>query len=109
MKKSNINTLRACPFFNWLNLFEKKWSVRIVKELYVKPLGFNELKKRISGITQGVLSQRLDELEASGVVKRKILKQKPLAVEYSLNEHVKGAFCCWKNEKNKSTGLKIKC
>ncbi len=75
-------------------MFEKKWNLRIVKELFKKNMGFNELKQRID-ITQGVLSQRLDELEEKGIVERKIARQKPLTVEYVLSEEVRKALSCW--------------
>ncbi len=84
-----------CPLFKWLDLFERKWNIRIVRELYKENLGFNELKKKIPGITQGVLSQRLGELQDNRIVERKIVKQKPLTVEYMLSEEVRQALSCW--------------
>ena len=62
-------------------------------------MGFNELKKSLPGVTQGVLSQRLDELEKKSIISRKIVKAKPLVVEYSLNEKVKEVLNCWESEK----------
>ena len=85
----------SCPFFQWLNIFERKWNLRIVRELYKRGLGFNELKKRIPGITQGVLSARLDELQAAGLVVRKAVKKKPLEVQYLLDGKIRGALECW--------------
>ncbi len=85
----------SCPFFAWLEVFEKKWNLRIVRELYCNNLGFNELKTRIKSITQGVLSQRLQELEKHGLIHKAVLKQKPLTVEYSLDSKVKDMLSCW--------------
>ncbi len=97
----------GCPFFSWLELFEKKWNARIVRELYRENLGFNELKNKIKGITQGVLSQRLEELQKNGIVTRHVVKEKPLAVEYSLAEKVKAVLNCW--EPMQKNELKMKC
>ncbi|MCY9124276.1 winged helix-turn-helix transcriptional regulator, partial [Bacillus inaquosorum] len=46
----------------------------------------NELKRLIPGITQRILTLQLRELEADGVVKRKVENTVPKKVEYSLTE-----------------------
>ena len=102
----------TCPLFAWLDLMEKKWNLRIVKELYKQTLGFNEIKKKIPGITQGVLSQRLDELQKNKIIQRKVVKHKPLTVEYSLAENIRRSLSCWKPlqaEELKIRELKVKC
>ena len=90
----NCSEASVCPIVKWLDLFEKKWSIRIVRQLYVKPRGFNELKASITGLTQGVLSQRLGELESAGIVSRRVVSKKPLQVAYSLNEEAKCMLNC---------------
>ena len=45
-----------------------------------------ELKKSVSGITQKVLTNNLRQMEASGLVKRKVYAEVPPRVEYSLTE-----------------------
>ncbi len=46
---------------------------------------YNELKRRVTGITQFMLTKSLKELEADGLINRKVLKHDPpLIVEYSL-------------------------
>ncbi len=53
------------------NLISKRWNLRILKELGTKTVTrFNELKQSISGISANVLSERLDNLEKLGLVKR---------------------------------------
>ena len=90
----NCSQVSVCPIVKWLDLFEKKWSIRIIRQLYAKPRGFNELKANVHGITQGVLSQRLGELESAGIVSRRVVNKKPLQVEYSLNEEAKCMLNC---------------
>lgn len=99
----------TCPLFTWLELFERKWNLRIVRELYRKNRGFNELKHSIKGITQGVLSQRLDELRKNSIITRKIVRQKPLTVEYELAQNVRKALSCWQPLKKEAKELKIRC
>lgn len=47
---------------------------------------FGELKKSVTGITQKVLTNNLRQMEASGLVKRKVYAEVPPRVEYSLTE-----------------------
>jgi DNA-binding HxlR family transcriptional regulator len=51
-----------------------------------EPSRFNELKKKIGGISATSLSERLTELEARGVVKRSVYPESPPRVEYSLTD-----------------------
>lgn len=95
----------SCPLFTWLEIFERKWNLRIVRELYKGNKGFNEIKRAIPGITQGVLSQRLDELEANKIIMRKLIKNKPMNVEYVLTTNVRNALSCWQPMQE----LKVKC
>lgn len=84
-----------CPVLKLLNVFERKWAARIIKQLYVHSMSFNELRRAIPGVTQGMLSERLQNLQESGLIKRKILNTKPLAVEYSLAKYTKKILSCW--------------
>jgi DNA-binding HxlR family transcriptional regulator len=47
---------------------------------------FNELKKRVNGISATSLTERLTELEQRGIVHRKVYPETPPRVEYSLTE-----------------------
>lgn len=65
----------------------KKWHPRIVAALLESgPLGFSELKTRLEGISDKVLSESLDDLEERGLVDRAVIDDKPVRVEYSLTE-----------------------
>lgn len=65
----------------------KKWMFQIVLELYKKDFRFNDLKKRLGGVTAKVLTGRLVELEKEGLVGRAVIRDSvPKVVEYSLTE-----------------------
>ena len=67
-------------------LLSKRWNLRILKSLDIKTImRFNELKQSISGISANVLSERLDELERIGLVK-KIIPKEAAQAGYSLTE-----------------------
>jgi DNA-binding HxlR family transcriptional regulator len=65
----------------------KKWHPHIVVELLDNgPLGFNDLKESVDGISDKVLSESLDDLQERDVVVRTVIDDKPVRVEYSLTE-----------------------
>ena len=67
-----------------LKIIGSKWTVLILRELCEGTKRFGELQRSLPGISPKTLSVRLDELEQNGIVKRKIFKEIPLHVEYSL-------------------------
>ncbi len=64
-----------------------KWKTVILFYLIESPLRYNELRKKMPGVTERTLSLQLKNLEEDGVIKRKVYTTKPpLKVEYSLTE-----------------------
>ena len=78
--------LPACPVEITMGLIGEKWKVLIVRDLLTGTKRFGELKKSVTGITQKVLTNNLRQMEASGLVKRKVYAEVPPRVEYSLTE-----------------------
>ena len=76
-----------CPIRDVMALASDKWSILIVLYLgYYPKLRFNELKKKVYGISSKVLSERLKMLEADGYLSRKMYPEVPIRVEYSLTD-----------------------
>jgi len=70
-----------------LQVIGGKWKPIIIHRLGNDgTLRFSEVKRSIPNITQKMLTQQLRELEADGVVSRKVYAQVPPKVEYSLTE-----------------------
>lgn len=68
-----------------LQVFFNKWTVEIIIVLgQHETLRFSELRKSLAGISSRTLTQRLRDLEAQGLVKRKMYDEMPVRVEYSL-------------------------
>ena len=63
-----------------------KWSVMILTLLSEKPTRFNELRRRLEGVTHKALTQALRRLERNGLIAREVLATSPVAVEYSITE-----------------------
>jgi DNA-binding HxlR family transcriptional regulator len=75
---------QACPVTRAVAVIGGKWKLFIVYHLMDGTQRFGELQRRIPGITQQMLTAQLRELEADGVVARKVYAQVPPKVEYSL-------------------------
>jgi DNA-binding HxlR family transcriptional regulator len=75
-----------CPIMAAIAMISDKWKVLIIYRLCEGTMRFNELMRSLQGITQRVLTQQLRELEADGLVSRKIYAEVPPRVEYSLTK-----------------------
>jgi len=61
-----------------------KWSILVLTFLCEEPKRFNELKRRLDGITQKALTDTLRRLERNGLVHRHVATTSPIAVVYSI-------------------------
>jgi DNA-binding HxlR family transcriptional regulator len=64
-----------------------KWKLRIIIALSEGNKRFNELQRRVDGISAKVLSNELKDLEMNGFIKRTIYTGTPVVVEYELAEY----------------------
>ena len=69
-----------------VELVGKRWSGAILHVLMGGPLHFSEIGHLVPDISDRLLSERLKELEAEGLVERRVLEGAPVRVEYSLTE-----------------------
>jgi len=60
-----------------------KWKAVILWELHAQPRRFGELKRLVAGISEKMLIQQLREMEAAGLVERRVMDVVPPHVEYS--------------------------
>ena len=86
MNKKQNKELPSCPVELTVGLIGDKWKILIIRDLLTGTKRFGELKKSLTNITQKVLTTKLREMEASGLVKRKVYPEVPPRVEYSLTE-----------------------
>ncbi|MGW6118392.1 winged helix-turn-helix transcriptional regulator [Nocardia sp. NPDC055165] len=71
-----------CPSRPILDQIADKWSM-MVMAILDEPRRFNEIKRRLDGVTQRVLTQTLRRLERNGMIVRRVLATSPVGVEYS--------------------------
>src|ERR1700761_1738795 len=74
----------GCPVEATLDLIDGKWKAVILYHLLGDTIRFNELGRRLSRITQRMLTRQLRELEAAGLIHREVYAEVPPRVEYSL-------------------------
>ncbi len=78
--------LPACPVETTLMLISDKWKVLILRDLLQGTKRFGELRKSIGHVSQKVLTSQLRQMEASGLLTRKVYAEVPPRVEYTLTE-----------------------
>jgi DNA-binding HxlR family transcriptional regulator len=76
----------GCPVEGVLNLIDGKWKGVILYHLMSGTLRFNEIRRKLVNVTQRMLTNQLRELEADGLIIRKVYAEVPPKVEYSLSD-----------------------
>jgi DNA-binding HxlR family transcriptional regulator len=76
-----------CPRFHLaVELVGSRWTGAVLQLLLSGPARFAELRASIPHISDRMLSERLQELEAQGIVTRAVLPTPPIRVEYALTQ-----------------------
>jgi DNA-binding HxlR family transcriptional regulator len=76
-----------CPATNAFHRLDGKWKIPILYLLMFGAKRNSELRDKLSGLTEKVLAQRLDELEEDGIINRVVFPEVPPRVEYSLTAY----------------------
>jgi len=95
----------VCPrFHESVELVGRRWAGAILFSLIDGPLYFRELLVAVPGLSDRLLSQRLRELEAEGLIERSVHEGTPARVSYCLSESGEAlkpalaALCEWAND-----------
>ena len=76
--------IHSCPIETCMELLSGKWKPRLLWHLHQNDvLRFNQLQRKLPGITAKMLTQQLRELERDGMVHREVYPVVPPKVEYS--------------------------
>src|SRR6202008_288407 len=84
LEPKSYDCAAGCPVEATLDLIDGKWKAVILYHLLDDTIRFNELGRRLSRITQRMLTRQLRELEAAGLIHREVYAEVPPRVEYSL-------------------------
>lgn len=82
-----MNCDTPCPNYERaMKVLGKKWTCLILRCLLSQPRRFTEISGYVDGLSDRLLSQRLQELEDEGIVQRRELMRRSIVVEYSLSK-----------------------
>lgn len=76
----------GCPTRRILDRIGDRWTVLVVGTLGDGNVRFSELRRRIAGVSQKMLTQTLRGLERDGLVRRTVYPEVPVRVEYALTD-----------------------
>lgn len=76
-----------------MRLIGGKWKGSILWHLKDGPVRFNSLTRRLGGATRKIVNDRLKEMETQGLVVRRVLSERPIAVTYEITEFGRSALC----------------
>lgn len=97
-KKQNQNTdyldpcILPCPIERGMRIIGGKWKGSILWYLKDGPIRFNELTRKLKGASKKMVNQRLKEMEEIGLLERKVLSTKPIAVSYEITDFGRSAL-----------------
>ena len=90
-----------CPVEATLAVLGGRWKALILFHLRDQTLRFAQLRRKIPGVSERMLTQQLRELEGAGVVRREVHAEVPPRVEYSLSDYgqtlrpITDLMCAW--------------
>ncbi len=83
----------ACPAEQALRSITGKWKPRILRAAADAPVRFNQLLRDIPESNKQAITNALRELENDALVRRTVVQQKPLHVEYTLTDQGRTIIC----------------
>lgn len=78
---------RMCPRYERaIELLGKRWTGLIIRVLMGGACRFKDLRGQMPELSDRLLSERLKELEAAGLIRRTVYVERPVRIEYELTE-----------------------
>jgi DNA-binding HxlR family transcriptional regulator len=76
-----------CPRYEKaMAIMSRRWTGLILRALLAGTCRFNGISAYVPGLSDRLLSERLKELEAEGIVERRVYAETPVRIEYTLTE-----------------------
>jgi DNA-binding HxlR family transcriptional regulator len=74
-----------CPrYHEAVELIGRRWSGAVLRAMFAGATRFSDFRAIVPGLSDRLLSERLKELEAAGIVERRVVASTPVRVEYRL-------------------------
>ena len=74
-----------CAVGNTLGMIGERWSLLVLREAFLGVRRFEQLQRH-TGMARNILSDRLNTLVASGILRRELYQERPQRYEYRLTE-----------------------
>ncbi len=78
--------LEPCPVEKGMRIIGGKWTGSILWHLKDGPVRFNDLARMVGGASKKMITERLRQLEAQGLVTRQVMDTAPVSVQYGITE-----------------------
>ena len=79
-----------CPIATALDLVGDKWTLLVMRDLFVGKSKFGEFEESPEGIPTNILAERLKRLEAGGMIERNPYQERPVRYAYALTKKGRG-------------------
>ena len=77
----------VCPVDTTLSLFNKKWSIQILRDMFFGKKHFSEFKEDKPNLSNKILSSCLRDLEDKGLIVKEVLNTTPTSTAYYLTDY----------------------
>ncbi len=84
--------LEPCPIERGMRMIGGKWKGSILWHLKDGPVRFNDLARQLGGASKKMVNQRLKEMEEIGLLERRVLSTRPIAVAYEITDFGRSAL-----------------
>ena len=84
--------LEPCTIERGMRIIGGKWKGSILYHLKDEPVRFNALARQLGGATRKMVNARLKEMEEQGLVLRRVVSERPIAVTYELTDFGRSAL-----------------
>jgi len=86
MEETLIPTALCPKVEHAFEILGKKWTGLILRHLMTETCRFNEIQDAIPELSGRMLTERMKELEAEGIVIRTVIPERPIKIQYSLTD-----------------------
>ena len=76
----------ACAIANTLDILGDKWTLLVVRDLYLGKKTYSEFQNSAEKIPSNILAERLKRLQSAGIISKQSYQQRPVRYAYQLTE-----------------------
>ena len=75
----------SCPVARTLDMIGERWTILILRDLFLRgPRRYMDFQESLAGVAPNTLSARLKDMEANGLITRRLYSEHPPRLEYQL-------------------------